>query len=109
LSHRTRRRRHTHASLDQESDDEHGYSFGERLGGGRPADQHAESADVAFHVEQALDSLSPKQKMVFVLRHYQGYKIREIAEMLHLTSGTVKRYLFGATKRMRAELKDIHS
>lgn len=108
LSHRSRTRRHTHASLDQESNSEHGYSLSEKLTGGSATEQHAESSDLALHVQHAIDSLSPKQKMVFVLKYYQGYKIREIAEMLHLTEGTVKRYLFDATKKMRTELKDTY-
>jgi DNA-directed RNA polymerase specialized sigma24 family protein len=41
------------------------------------------------------------------MKYYEGYKIREIAEMLGLNDGTVKRYLFSATKRMRSELKEI--
>ena len=43
-------------------------------------------------------SLSPKQKMTFILKHYEGYKIREIAEMLNCKEGTVKKYLFDALK-----------
>jgi RNA polymerase sigma-70 factor (ECF subfamily) len=58
-------------------------------------------------VQRALENLSPKQKLVFTMKYYEGYKIREIAEMLGLNDGTVKRYLFSATKRMRSELKEI--
>ena len=106
LSHRSRRKRHTHTSLDQETDDEHGYSLSEKLRDLGTADQHAENSDVAFHVQQAVESLSPKQKLVFTLKYYEGYKIREIAKMLGLNEGTVKRYLFNATKKMRTELKE---
>lgn len=107
LSHRSRRKRHMHTSLDQEADDEHGYSLAEKLKDGGAADQHAESSDVTLHVQRALENLSPKQKLVFTMKYYEGYKIREIAEMLGLNDGTVKRYLFSATKKMRSELKEI--
>jgi DNA-directed RNA polymerase specialized sigma24 family protein len=45
--------------------------------------------------------------MVFTLKYYDGYKIREIAQMLDLADGTVKRYLFAATRKMRHALKDL--
>ena len=70
-------------------------------------EQHTSDREVAARVEEALGVLSPKQKMVFTLRHYQGYKLREIASMMKCTEGTVKRYLFSATQRMREQLADV--
>ncbi len=70
-------------------------------------DQHAVSSDIALHVQEALHSLSPKQRLVFTLKHYQGYKLKEIASMMNCMEGTVKRYLFIATRRMREQLKDV--
>jgi len=70
-------------------------------------EQHTSDREVAARVEVALRVLSPKQKMVFTLRHYQGYKLREIASMMKCTEGTVKRYLFSATQRMREQLADV--
>ncbi|MBI3111716.1 MAG: sigma-70 family RNA polymerase sigma factor [Ignavibacteriales bacterium] len=107
LTHRSRRKRHTHASLDRESDEDHGASLSERLTGSDTADQHAEGADITFHVQKAVNALSPKLKMVFTLKHYEGYKIREIADMMECTEGTVKKYLFTATKKLRNELEEI--
>jgi RNA polymerase sigma-70 factor (ECF subfamily) len=107
LSHRSRRKRHIHTSLSQESDDEHGGGLAEALTEPRAADRHAERTDMALHISQALEMLSPKQKMVFTLKYYDGYKIREIAEMLGLAEGTVKRYLFAATKKIRHSLQDL--
>ncbi len=43
-----------------------------------------------------LNKLSPKQRMVFILRHYQQLTIREIAEDLNYSEGTVKKMLFRA-------------
>jgi len=40
--------------------------------------------------------------------HYQGYKLKEIAGMMKCTEGTVKKYLFTATRRMRDQLKDVY-
>jgi RNA polymerase sigma factor (sigma-70 family) len=57
----------------------------------------------------ALETLSPRQRMVFTLKHYEGYKLREIAVMMKCSEGTVKKYLFEAIARMRKHLKDYVS
>jgi len=55
-------------------------------------------------VERALEKLPPKQKVIFVLRHYQNLKLREIAEILDRPLGTIKASLHHAVQRLRAEL-----
>ena len=45
--------------------------------------------------------------MVFSLKHYDGYKLKEIAGMMKCREGTVKKYLFEATARLRKQLKDF--
>jgi len=107
LTHRSRRKRHIHTSLSQDSDDEHGGRLSEAITEPSGADRRAERTDMALHVAHAMELLSSKQKMVFTLKYYDGYKIREIAEMLDLADGTVKRYLFAATRKMRHALKDL--
>jgi len=52
-------------------------------------------------VRQALEQLPPRQKTVFVLRHYQNLKLREIAEILDKPLGTVKATLHHALLRLR--------
>ena len=65
--------------------------------------------ELAEIVDAALGTLSPRQKMTFVLKHYEGYKIREIAEMLNCKEGTVKKYLFDAIKNLRKKLSGIYA
>lgn len=104
LSHRARRKRHAHASIhDGESDDEaHGVPDEVR------PDRQALGSEISDRVRQALAKLSPQQRMVFTLRHYEGYKIREIAVMMNCADGTVKKYLFTGTRRLREELNDLY-
>jgi RNA polymerase sigma-70 factor (ECF subfamily) len=71
------------------------------------ADERMHAAEISASVTRAMERLSPQQKLVFTLRHYQGHKLREIAAMMECTEGTVKRYLFAATQRMREELKEL--
>lgn len=68
-------------------------------------DQHVIDSDALTHVHQLMALLSPQQRMVFTLRHFEGYKIREIAEMMKCSEGSVKRHLFTGTNRMRKHLK----
>lgn len=62
------------------------------------------SAGIQEDIAQALKRLSPRQHSVFVLRHYQHLKLREIADVLSCSEGTVKTTLFRAIRRLRDEL-----
>jgi RNA polymerase sigma-70 factor (ECF subfamily) len=55
-------------------------------------------------VGRALDALPDRQRAVFVLRHYQGLPLKEIARCLQVTEGTVKSTLFKAMRRLRTKL-----
>lgn len=109
LSHRMRRRRHSHASLDQNVNDEDGqpHALKDTLFDNTTTDQQTHNAEISMRVEQALKTLSPRQRMVFSLKHYDGYKLKEIAEMMKCSDGTVKKYLFEATARLRKQLRDF--
>jgi RNA polymerase sigma-70 factor (ECF subfamily) len=109
LTHRARRRSHTHTSLDENRNEDDGqpHALKDTLAGGASADGQTYNTEISETVERALQTLSPRQRMVFTLKHYEGYKLREIADMLHCTEGTVKKYLFGAVVRLRKELKEF--
>jgi RNA polymerase sigma-70 factor (ECF subfamily) len=75
-----------------------------------PGDDH-DHADTEVYTESlreqiysAMSDLSPKQKTVFIMKHYEGKKIKDIAAILGTTEGTVKKYLFRATQKMRQKL-----
>lgn len=70
-------------------------------------DDHAHNVEIGERVQEALEVLSPQQRLVFTLKHSQGYKLREIASMLECSEGTVKRYLFTATGKLRQRLRNI--
>jgi RNA polymerase sigma-70 factor (ECF subfamily) len=111
LTHRSRKSKNPHTSLDQSINDEDGqpYALKDKLSGNSAADQQTHDAEITLRVEQALKILSPRQRMVFTMKHYEGYKLREIAEMMKCNEGTVKKYLFEATTRLRKKLKDFVS
>jgi RNA polymerase sigma-70 factor (ECF subfamily) len=58
-------------------------------------------------IQGALDNLTPRERTVFELKHYQGLKLRTIGEMLSTTEETAKNTLFRATRKLRAALADV--
>ncbi len=71
-------------------------------------DKLAEKSEIKKVVNEAMETLSPKQKMIFTLKHYEGYKIREIAEIMEIGEGTVKKTLFEAVHKMRDQLQNYY-
>jgi len=58
-------------------------------------------------IEDALGGLTPRERMVFEMRHYEGLRLRNIGEILGTTEEAAKNCLFRATQKMRAELGDF--
>jgi RNA polymerase sigma-70 factor (ECF subfamily) len=58
-------------------------------------------------IRVALDKLTPRERTVFELKHYEGLKLRTIGEMLSTTEETAKNTLFRATRKLRAELSEL--
>jgi RNA polymerase sigma-70 factor (ECF subfamily) len=54
----------------------------------------------------AMESLSDRQRAVFVLRHFHGHKLQEIAKTMGCAEGTMKNYLFRTTQHMQEKLRE---
>jgi len=61
-------------------------------------------ADLRVDFEAAIEQLPPGAREIFVLHDVEGYKHREIAAMLDITSGTSKRQLHRARMLLRKHL-----
>jgi len=111
LTYKSRSKEHLKVSIDKEYDDEENEfsTKKELVYDGLSPEEISSGANLREIVNAAVESLSPKQKMTFVLKHYEGYKIREIAEMLNCKEGTVKKYLFDATKNLREKLSPVYA
>ncbi|MCX7995859.1 MAG: RNA polymerase sigma factor [candidate division WOR-3 bacterium] len=57
-------------------------------------------------LDDALEKLPPRQRMVFILRHYEGYTFDEIGGIMGISSGAAKANHFQAIKKLRILLKD---
>lgn len=57
-------------------------------------------------LRKSLQNLSSRQQVVFVLRHFEGLALKEIAEHLGLETGTVKAHLHRAVTQVRKDLSE---
>ena len=62
--------------------------------------------ELGRRIAKALTKLTPRERMVFEMKHYQGLKLRTIGEILNTTEETAKNTLFRGTQKLRAALKD---
>ena len=110
LTYKSRSKEHLKISINSNysSDDEEDKTMKELVYDGSSPEEISSGSDLGDQVNAAVETLSPKQKMTFVLKHYEGYKIREIAEMLNCKEGTVKKYLFDAIKNLRKKLSPVY-
>jgi RNA polymerase sigma-70 factor (ECF subfamily) len=56
-------------------------------------------------LDRALEFLSPNQRLIFTMKHFQHMKIREIAGCLGCSEGNVKQQLFRAVNRLQRKIK----
>lgn len=63
---------------------------------------HADASVDAVAIRRALMSLPAAQRAVLVLRYYEGLSETEIAELLHISAGTVKSRSSRALAALRA-------
>ncbi len=65
------------------------------------------SQELRGRIERVLGELTPRERMVFEMRHYQGMRLRAIGETLGTTEEAAKNCLFRATQKMRSALGDF--
>ncbi|MDT8068287.1 MAG: sigma-70 family RNA polymerase sigma factor [Terriglobia bacterium] len=63
--------------------------------------------ELGARIARALTRLTPRERMVFEMKHYQGLKLRTIGEALNTTEETAKNTLFRATQKLRSALADM--
>jgi RNA polymerase sigma-70 factor (ECF subfamily) len=65
------------------------------------------SRELGKKIGAALAQLSPRERMVFELKHYHGLKLRTVGEILQTTEDTAKNTLFRATQKLRGALAEM--
>jgi RNA polymerase sigma-70 factor (ECF subfamily) len=74
---------------------------------GSPED-HLLRREMMRRVERAICLMSPQQKIVFQLRHYEGLSLEEIGSVTKMNVGTIKSHLFRAVQKVRDLLRDTY-
>jgi len=79
---------------------------------GNPPSQEPErqllSQELGQQIETALELLTERQRQTFILREWQGLSVRETAEALGCSSGSVKQHHFRALQSLRRQLTEHH-
>ena len=65
------------------------------------------SAEVSDRVQESLAQLTPRERLVFEMRHFQGMRLRAIGDAVGVSEEAAKNCLFRATQKMRAALGDL--
>jgi RNA polymerase sigma-70 factor (ECF subfamily) len=65
------------------------------------------SSELKGRIQEVLAELTPRERMVFEMRHYQGMRLRAIGEVLGTSEEAAKNCLFRATQKMRAALGEF--
>ena len=64
--------------------------------------------EIGQRINAALSRLSPRERMIFEMKHYQGLRLRAIGDALGTSEETVKNSLFRATRKLREQLQGFH-
>jgi len=66
-----------------------------------------QSQDMQKQIRSALGGLSNKERGAFILRHYHDLSIKEVADSMEISAGTVKSLLFRGTKKLKKRLDQM--
>ena len=93
------------ARARRKNEDEHPM---ERIAAAAPSPERlAMSGEVAGILGPALDELSPQERAAFVMRHYEGLGIDQIATVLDVQPGAAKHSVFRAVQKLRRALEPV--
>ena len=65
------------------------------------------SGEIKGRLRAALGRLTPRERLVFELKHYEGLKLRAIGQLCGTSEETAKNCLFRATQKLRLSLGDL--
>ena len=64
-----------------------------------------ENKELRAHIRKAVRRLPPKQRQIFILRHWNGLSLKDIAATVGRSDGTVKAHLLHAHRNLRKHLR----
>lgn len=79
----------------------------EHLAAGASRPRHDIQIDVQEQAGAAMMKLSETERAALMLRHFEGHSIKEISQILDMSSTACKQAIFRAVKKMRIELAPL--
>jgi len=70
------------------------------------AEENLENRELGFAVQNAVNTLPFRQKLVFTLRYIEGLSLEDISDSMNITIGAVKANLWQAGQKMQGMLKE---
>jgi RNA polymerase sigma-70 factor, ECF subfamily len=74
---------------------------------GTSPERNMASRELRVCIVRAMQRLSPRERVVFELKHYHGLRLRTVAGILNTSEGTIKNTLFRATHKLRTQLAAV--
>jgi RNA polymerase sigma-70 factor, ECF subfamily len=71
---------------------------------GNNPEQQLLDRELGVHISKALQRLTPRERMVFDLRHFEGLNLQSVSEILNASEGSIKMTFFRATRKLRVHL-----
>jgi RNA polymerase sigma-70 factor, ECF subfamily len=62
------------------------------------------STELRAKLAEAMKSLTPQERVAFVMRHFEGHSIEEIAKALSVKDGSAKNTVFRAVQKIRSAM-----
>jgi RNA polymerase sigma-70 factor, ECF subfamily len=60
--------------------------------------------EMGAHISRALTRLTPRERIIFELKHYQGLRLKTLSGILNCSEAVIKTSLFRATRKLRLDL-----
>ena len=97
-----KKRRIRTTSIDARDDDDSSWEFADS--DALQPREEAENTELGQKIEEAVSGLGEEQRLVFVLREYEGLDYRAIADVMSVSEGTIKSRLHRAKETLRQRL-----
>jgi RNA polymerase sigma-70 factor (ECF subfamily) len=107
LDHLRKDRNRRESSAAKTNVDGEEYDLLDQISDDRPAhnpEQQVLRCELNTRILSALERLTPRERMVFELKHFQGMKLRAVSEILNVSESSVKTSLMRATQKLRLQL-----
>lgn len=71
-------------------------------------ERHIDNKELNGLLQQALDTLTPRQREVYTLHKVEGLSYKEISEQLHISASAINHHIQEANRQLRIFLRPYH-